>query len=94
MFPFAETPLVPDALLAWVVVGLLAGLLAGEAMRSRYGLIRDMAVGLAGAVAAGFLFGMVFSGTAGFVGGVMVAFLGACVLIAILRGLTTRAPRT
>jgi uncharacterized membrane protein YeaQ/YmgE (transglycosylase-associated protein family) len=93
MLPFAETALLPDGLLAWVIVGLLAGLFAGDAPRGRLTVVRDVAAGLAGAVPAGLLFDELVGSTAGFVGGVVAAFVGACALIAILRGLTIASPR-
>jgi uncharacterized membrane protein YeaQ/YmgE (transglycosylase-associated protein family) len=94
MIPFAETALLPDAVLAWAVVGLLVALLAREPFRSRLGLVRDMGVGLAGALLAGLLFSLVVRGATGFVGSVMAAFLGACLCLALFRGLTARPPRS
>ena len=43
-------------LLSWIVVGLIAGFLAGQVMRGGgYGLIGDIIVGAVGAVIGGFL---------------------------------------
>ena len=83
---FAEIHLDPGGIIAWLVVGLIAGWLAGVMMKgSGYGLFGDMIIGLIGAVVGGFLFGLFVPGTTGFIGSIFVAFLGACVLIFILR---------
>ncbi len=77
-------------ILAWIVVGLIAGWLAGELMRGGgYGLIGDIIVGIVGALLGGFLasalFGVANPLTGINIGTILVAFLGAVVLIAILR---------
>jgi uncharacterized membrane protein YeaQ/YmgE (transglycosylase-associated protein family) len=57
--------------IAWVVVGILAGFLAGQFMRgSGYGLIGDLVIGLVGAVIGGLLSGMFMIGTYGFAGSI------------------------
>ena len=83
---FAEVTLDPGGLFAWVVVGLIAGFLAGRVMRgSGYGLLGDLVIGLVGALVGGFLSGMFITGDYGLVGSILVAFLGACVLIWVVR---------
>ena len=42
-------------LVSWIVIGLLAGWLAGRIADSRGGLLRTLAVGLVGAILGGFL---------------------------------------
>lgn len=77
-------------ILAWIVVGLIAGWLAGELMRGGgFGLVGDIIVGIVGALLGGFLASALF-GIANPLSGInipsiLVAFLGAVVLIAILR---------
>ena len=84
------------SILAWLVVGLIAGWLAGMVMKGGgYGVIGDIIVGILGALLGGFLAGVVFGGD--FVTGInlttlLVAFLGAVVLIAIVRALPGRSP--
>ena len=74
----------PGGLLSWLVVGVIAGLLAGRVTRgSAYGLIGDVVVGLAGAVVGGLLFGQFVPATAGFAGSLLAAFAGACLLISV-----------
>jgi uncharacterized membrane protein YeaQ/YmgE (transglycosylase-associated protein family) len=72
--------------IAWLVVGLVAGWLAGVVMKgSGYGIVGDIIVGLIGSLIGGFVVGLFFSGTTGFWGSIVVAFIGACLLIAVVR---------
>ncbi len=91
---FAEIILNPGGVVAWLVVGLVAGFLAGKVMRGAgYGLIGDIVTGLIGAFLGGFLFGLVVSGDAGFWGSIVVAFVGACILIVIARFVALKRTR-
>jgi uncharacterized membrane protein YeaQ/YmgE (transglycosylase-associated protein family) len=88
MATFAAITLDPGGIVAWVIVGLVAGLLAGRVMTGGgYGLVGDIVVGLVGALIGGFLFGQFVTGTYAFVGSMVVAFLGACLLIWVVRQL-------
>ncbi len=84
-------------LLAWIVVGLIAGWLAGMVMKGGgYGVVGDIIVGIIGALLGGFLASALF-GIPDPVNGInitsiVVAFIGAVVLIAILRALPGRSP--
>lgn len=70
----------------WLVVGLIAGLLASAVMRGGgYGIVGDIIVGIVGAFIGGFLAGVLGLGSYGLVGTIIIAFIGACILIAILR---------
>ena len=83
---FAELILSPGGVISWVVVGLVAGSLAGLMMSGGgYGVIRDIVLGLIGALVGGFVSGFFIQGDAGFWGSVLVAFIGACIMIAIVR---------
>jgi uncharacterized membrane protein YeaQ/YmgE (transglycosylase-associated protein family) len=76
----------PGGILAWLVVGLVAGWAAGRVMKGGgYGIVVDIILGLVGAVVGGFLCGLVVGETYGFLGTIVVAFIGACVLIAFVR---------
>src|SRR2546422_6442103 len=69
----------------WLVVGLIAGFLASRVMRGGgYGLIGDLVVGLIGAFIGGWLAGFLGLGSNSLIGSIVVAFIGACILIAIL----------
>ena len=75
------------SLLWWLVVGLIAGFLASVVMRGGgYGIVGDIIAGLVGAFIGGWLFGLLgISVGGGLLGTIIVAFVGACILIAILR---------
>jgi uncharacterized membrane protein YeaQ/YmgE (transglycosylase-associated protein family) len=82
----------PMGLLAWIVVGLIAGWLASQVVPSRFGVVGDTIVGMLGALVGGFLFEQVGStGTTGFsIWSVFVAFVGAVVLLVLLRAINGR----
>ena len=90
-----------NGLVYWIIVGLIAGWLAGQVMKGGgYGVVGDMIVGIVGALLGGFLAAWLF-GVQEAVNGVnlisiVTAFLGAIVLIAVVRALPGRssAPRT
>jgi uncharacterized membrane protein YeaQ/YmgE (transglycosylase-associated protein family) len=82
----AAVALEPGGVVMWLVVGLIAGWLAGMVMKGGgYGVVGDMIVGLVGAVIGGYLFGLVYVGESGLLGSILVAFVGACLLIAVVR---------
>jgi len=84
----------PGGIIAWLVVGLIAGWLAGMVMKGGgYGVVGDIVVGIIGAFVGGFVFSLITGGgTAGFWGSIAVAFVGAVILIAIVRALPGRSP--
>lgn len=84
----------PGGIIAWLVVGLLAGWLAGVAMKGGgFGLVGNIVVGLIGAFIGGLVFSLITGGgTAGFWGSVAVAFVGAVILIGLVRALPGRSP--
>ena len=74
------------ALVWWIVVGLIAGFLAGLVMRGGgFGIVGDIIVGILGAIIGGFIAGLLGLGSSGLIGTIIIAFLGACLLIALLR---------
>lgn len=73
-------------LLTWIIVGLVSGVLASLIMGG-YGLIADIVVGIVGAFVGGWLFRYFgwhapFTGLAGTI---FIAFIGALILLALLR---------
>jgi uncharacterized membrane protein YeaQ/YmgE (transglycosylase-associated protein family) len=71
----------------FVVVGLIAGWLAGQLMKGGgFGVLGDIVVGIVGALIGGFLFSSlgIYPG-AGLLGAIIVATIGAVVLILLLR---------
>ncbi len=84
-------------LLAWLIVGLIAGWLAGMVMKGGgYGIVGDIIIGIIGALLGGFLAAAVFNLPDAVNGlnvtSVVVAFIGAVILIAIIRALPGRSP--
>jgi uncharacterized membrane protein YeaQ/YmgE (transglycosylase-associated protein family) len=84
----------PGGLLAWLIVGLVAGFLAGQVMKgSGYGIVGDIVMGVIGAFIGGFLASALgLTGSMGLIGSIIVAFIGAVVLIALIRALPGRSP--
>lgn len=80
----------PGGILAWLLVGLVAGFLAGKVMRGAgYGIVGDIVIGIVGAFIGGLIANVLFpSATLGLVGSIIVAFIGACVLVAILHAVS------
>ena len=90
MILFADIALAPGGVLAWLVVGLIAGWAASQVMRGTgFGLLGDIVVGLIGAFIGGFVFEALQGGgvlwSTGFWESVLVAFLGACILLVAVR---------
>lgn len=81
------------SIIAWILLGLIAGWLAGQFMRGGgYGIVGDIVLGIIGAVVGGFLSGTLLGvDITGFnVTSVIIAFVGAVIVIAISRVLTGR----
>ncbi|HET6232316.1 MAG TPA: GlsB/YeaQ/YmgE family stress response membrane protein [Longimicrobiaceae bacterium] len=75
-------------ILTWIIVGLIAGVLASLVMGGTgYGIIGDIVIGIVGAFVGGWLFRQlgVNSPMGGLAGTIFVAFIGAVVLLFILR---------
>ena len=82
-------------ILAWLVVGLIAGFFASRVMRGGgYGLIGDIIVGVVGALIGGFLAATLLNMPDAVNGinvtSILVAFVGAVILIALLRAVSGR----
>jgi uncharacterized membrane protein YeaQ/YmgE (transglycosylase-associated protein family) len=71
---------------AWIVVGLLAGWIAGHLTRGRgFGCIVDIILGLIGAVIGGWIFTRLGISALGFFGSLAAATVGAVLLVAVAR---------
>jgi uncharacterized membrane protein YeaQ/YmgE (transglycosylase-associated protein family) len=91
MYTLADVAMNPGGFIAWIVTGLIAGWLCGMVMRGGgYGFIGDTVLGLIGALIGGFITDMFVTGMAGFWGTIVIAFIGACILVAISRLVTGR----
>ena len=75
-------------LLTWLIVGLIAGVLASMAVGGTgYGILGDIVVGIAGAFVGAWLFDLLEVGTpfGGLAGTIFTAFIGAVVLLLLFR---------
>lgn len=84
-------------ILSWILVGLVAGWLADMVMKGRSrGLLFSLVLGIVGAIVGGFLASALFGAGDALTGfnlpTLLVAFLGAVVLIVIVRALPGRSP--
>lgn len=71
---------------AWIIVGLLAGWLAGKITRGHgFGCIVNILLGLIGAVIGGWIFTRLGVSALGFFGSLAAATVGAILLVAIGR---------
>ena len=82
-------------ILSWIIVGLIAGWLAGLVMRGGgYGVLGDIIIGIVGALVGGFLAAALFNVPNPLSGinltTIFISFLGAVIMIAILRMLGGR----
>ena len=75
--------------LIWaVIVGLIAGWLAGKVMKGGgYGTMMDIVLGIAGGVIGGSVFGLLGLSASGLTGSIIVSFVGAVILIWLVRQL-------
>jgi len=83
------------SIIAWLIVGAIAGWLADMVMKTRGGMLMNIVMGIIGAIVGGFLAGMLFGGdwTTGLnITTILVAFIGAIIAIALVRALPGRSP--
>jgi uncharacterized membrane protein YeaQ/YmgE (transglycosylase-associated protein family) len=77
-------------ILAWVIVGGIAGWLASLVVRGGgMGIVGDVIVGIIGALIGGFVLSLLLPGTFGFTGfnfgSLIVAFIGAVILLFVVK---------
>ena len=86
MTVFAALVLDPGSIAAWICVGIAIGGLAGLLMEPpSYGKIGDLILGGVGGLIGGFVFGFFGGSAPPLWGGMLVALLGAGVVIACAR---------
>jgi uncharacterized membrane protein YeaQ/YmgE (transglycosylase-associated protein family) len=84
----AQIVLDPSTLVAWLVIGAACAWFAGKVLNeASYGLMGDVVVGVIGAFVGGCLLGLLVSGQPVFWSTMLLAALGACVLIGIARAI-------
>jgi uncharacterized membrane protein YeaQ/YmgE (transglycosylase-associated protein family) len=75
-----------QALIVVLIIGAIAGWLAGVVMKGRgFGLLGDIVIGIVGAFLGSFLLGLVGIAFYGLFGVLLTAFIGAVVLLALAR---------
>jgi len=87
---FRSSPMAKEGamgFIAWIVVGLVAGWLAGQLMKGGgYGVVVDIILGILGGIVGGWVFGLLgLSSGGGMIGSIIVAFVGAVILVGITR---------
>ena len=76
-----------SGLIWWIVVGLIAGWLAGKVMKGGgFGVLMDIVIGMVGAIIGGWVFGLLgIYSNGGLIGSVLVAFVGAVIFLWLVR---------
>jgi uncharacterized membrane protein YeaQ/YmgE (transglycosylase-associated protein family) len=84
-----------EPILIWLVVGLIAGWLASAVVGGPFGLIGDIVVGIVGSFLGGYIFRALHIAAPfhGLASSIFVAFVGAVVLLVLLRLIRRGAPR-
>jgi uncharacterized membrane protein YeaQ/YmgE (transglycosylase-associated protein family) len=74
-------------LIAWLIIGAVAGFLAGKVMRGAgFGLLADIALGIVGAFVGGHVFRLVgLAPGHGMIGSIITAFIGAVAVLLVVR---------
>lgn len=84
----AKVALNPGGFIAWILVGLIAGAIAGRIARGKgYGCLGDIILGLIGSFIGGLIFSLFVNSTKplGFLASVGVSIVGALVVILLFR---------
>jgi uncharacterized membrane protein YeaQ/YmgE (transglycosylase-associated protein family) len=78
---------VEHGIIAWLVIGAVAGWLAGKVVEgSGFGLLVDIVVGIVGAFIGGWLAGVLgLNIGGGLISSIIVAAIGAAILLFVLR---------
>lgn len=77
---------IPQSVIAWIVVGLIAGWLAGTISRGRgFGCLADIVLGIVGAFIGGWIFSKLNIHGGGLVFSIAAATVGAVILVAIAK---------
>ena len=78
-------------LIVWLIVGAIAGYLASKVLTGKgMGLLWDIVVGILGAFVGGFLAGLVGISAGNILVEIVIAFVGAIILLLIFRAVTSR----
>ncbi len=84
------------SIIAWLVVGLIAGFVAHLIMGGTGGIVVDLVLGVVGAIVGGFIMSLLtgVDYTTGInIPTILVSIAGACIVIAIYRAVTSQRSR-
>ena len=77
--------------IVWLIVGAIAGFLASKVLTGKgMGLLWDIVVGILGAFLGGFLASLVGISAGNILIEIVIAFVGAIILLVVFRALTSR----
>jgi uncharacterized membrane protein YeaQ/YmgE (transglycosylase-associated protein family) len=77
---------IPQSVIAWIIIGLIAGWLAGTVSRGRgFGCVADIFLGMVGAIIGGWIFSKLNIRGGGFLYSIAAATVGAVILVAVAR---------
>jgi uncharacterized membrane protein YeaQ/YmgE (transglycosylase-associated protein family) len=77
---------IPQSVIAWIIIGLIAGWLAGTLSRGRgFGCIADIILGMVGAILGGWIFSKLNIRGGGLLYGIAAATVGAVILVTVAR---------
>jgi uncharacterized membrane protein YeaQ/YmgE (transglycosylase-associated protein family) len=77
---------VPQSVIAWIVIGLIAGWLAGKISQGRgFGCLANLVLGLVGALLGGWIFMKLGVLGGGMIYSIVAATVGAVILVAIAK---------
>jgi uncharacterized membrane protein YeaQ/YmgE (transglycosylase-associated protein family) len=73
-------------IILWIVIGAVAGWIAGELMRGRgFGLVGNIIVGIVGAIIGGLVFDALdFAPGLGIIGSLIMSLIGAIILLFVI----------
>ncbi len=73
-------------IILWIVIGAVAGWIAGELMRGRgFGIVGNIIVGIVGAIIGGLIFDALdFAPGLGIIGSLIMSLIGAIILLFII----------
>jgi uncharacterized membrane protein YeaQ/YmgE (transglycosylase-associated protein family) len=80
-------------LLSWIILGLIAGVIADFLMHGGFGLIGSIIIGIIGAVVGGYLASLAGVGdvTGLNIGSIVIAVIGACIVLFVVRAFRGRS---
>ncbi len=77
--------------IGWIIIGGIAGWIAEKVMNADHGIFMNILMGVLGAVVGGWVFGLLGLGASGFIGSLITAAVGACIIIYVYRLVRSRS---